>query len=119
MRFVVVNHRAPFSGSACSTCARPLASGYIRHVPTKQRYCDYECYRRRQYKLVSVTMPWLTSACTTPAADGFAPACRDAVEVIALMGAVSCWSCTTQMWVLLRSLAEATLSALDHKGGDR
>src|SRR5262245_27430620 len=104
MRFVVVNQRPPCSASACSACARPLTFGYIRHVPTQQRYCDYDCYC--QCQLATRSMPsWSTSWLDAPrASDGVALACRNAIEVIALMGAVSCWSYTTQMWALSRSL---------------
>jgi hypothetical protein len=38
MNFVLVNDGQPSHESACSACARPLRSGYVRHVPTREGY---------------------------------------------------------------------------------
>ena len=56
MNFVLVNDGQPSRESACGACAKPLRSGYVRHVPTRECYCDYECYQ--QYQLGAALMSW-------------------------------------------------------------
>jgi hypothetical protein len=120
MKFVVVNHAPPSQEAACSTCSQPLRSGYVRHVRTQRRYCDYDCYRKNQ--LMTLVMPWpMPDLAGTPATETVAAAARSAVDVIAVLGAVSCWSYTMQMWTLSRALTDAFLGANDlmmMEGGD-
>ena len=120
MKFVVVNHEPPSREAACSTCSRPLRSGYVRHVRTQRRYCDYDCYRRNE--LVTLMMQWsMPSSTGTQATESIALAARNAVEVLSVLGAVSCWSYTMQMWTLSRALTDAFLGANDlmmMEGGD-
>ena len=60
MNFVLVNDGQPSHESPCGACARPLRSGYVRHVATRECYCDYECYR--QHQLGAALMSWPFSA---------------------------------------------------------
>ena len=121
MKFVVVNHEPPARDVACSTCSQPLRSGYVRHVRTQRRYCDYDCYRRNQ--LPTLLMPWPMPALTgTQATHGVAAAARSAAEVMTVLAAVSCWSYTIQVWTVSRALTDAFLGAHDlmtTEGGDR
>lgn len=112
MKFVVVNHEPPSREAACSTCSRPLRSGYVRHAQTQRRYCDYDCYGRDE--LVRLLMPWSMPGRRVPAA-------RNMIEMLAMLSAVSCWSCTIQMWIFARALTGAYLDGRDlitTKGGD-
>jgi hypothetical protein len=101
LKFILVNRELPADGSACSACAKPLGSSYLRHVPTRRPYCDYECYQR--YRLIA--MPW------------FDPG---SMEAIMVWTAIASWSCMMQIGALSRSLTEA-LRAHDlllPEGGD-
>jgi hypothetical protein len=104
LKFMLVNRGLPADGSACSACAQPLGSSYLRHVPTRRPYCDYECYRR--YQLTAMAMPWSDPS---------------SIEAIAVWTAIASWSCMMQIGVLSRSLTEAFLRAHDlllPEGGD-
>lgn len=113
MNFVLVNDGSPSNDSACRTCARPLRSGYIRHVSTRERYCDHDCYRQHQLAAAVFSGP-------------FSPSCiaashRMAIEAIVMWNAIAYLSFTTHGWALSQSLIQGFLSA--HKlialeGGD-
>lgn len=112
MKFVVVNHEPPSREAACSTCSRPLQSGYIRHARTQRRYCDHDCYRRNE--LAALMMDWSMPGLTgTQATENIAAVASRAIEVLAVLAAVSCWSATMQMWTFSRALTEACLGAHD------
>lgn len=121
MKFVVVNHEPPSREAACSSCSRPLQSGYIRHARTQRRYCDHDCYRRNEFAALMMdwSMPGLTA---TQATESIAAVASRAIEVLAVLAAVSCWSATMQMWTFSRALTEACLGAQDptamEGGGD-
>jgi hypothetical protein len=121
MNFVLVNDGHPSHGSACGACAKPLRSGYVRHVPTRDCYCDYECYR--QHQLGVALMSWPFSQIWTVSTSKSVAASRQlAVEAIAMSGSIAYWSCTTHTWAVLRSLTQAFLSAhelMTLEGGDR
>lgn len=112
MKFVVVNHEPPLREAACSTCSRPLRSGYIRHARTQRRYCDHDCYRRNEFAALMMdwSMPGLTG---TQATENIAAVASRAIEVLAVLAAVSCWSATMQMWTFSRALTGACLGAHD------
>jgi hypothetical protein len=115
MKFVLVNDGR--TEPACGACARPLRSGYVRHVRTRECYCDHECYR--QHRLVAALRWWPTSE---PSSKSVAASQRLAVEAIAMSGSLAYWSCTTHTWEALRPLTEAFLSAYELmtlEGGDR
>lgn len=102
LRYMLVNQGRPRHGAACSACARPLGASYLRHVSTQQRYCDYDCYRRR----TATEMFWPYGS---------------SLEAITVLAAISTWSCMMQMGALSRSLTEAYLRAHDlltPEGGD-
>lgn len=112
MKFVLVNHEPPSCAATCSTCSRSLLSGYVRHVRTRRRYCDYDCYRRGE--LVTLLMRWSMPGRGEPAAGNM-------IEMLAVLGAVSCWSCTIQIWTFARALTGAYLDGCDlitTEGGD-
>ena len=112
MKFVVVNHEPPSREAACSTCAQRLQPGYIRHVRTQRRYCDHDCYRRNE--LATLMMEWSMPGLTgTRPTENIAAVAGRAIEVLAVLGAVSCWSSTIQMWTFSRALTEAFLGAHD------
>lgn len=121
MKFVVVNHEPPSREAACSSCSRPLQSGYIRHARTQRRYCDHDCYRRNEFAalIMDWSMPGLTA---TQATENIAAVASRAIEVLAVLATVSCWSATMQMWTFSRALTEACLGAHDptamEGGGD-
>jgi hypothetical protein len=119
MNFVLVNDGRP--ASACGACARPLRSGYVRQVRTRECYCDYECYR--QHQLGAALMWWpFSQLMTVPTSKSVAASQRLAVEAIAMSGAIAYWSCTTHTWAVLQSLTQAFLSAhelMTLEGGDR
>ena len=120
MKFVVVNHEPPSREAACSTCSQPLQSGYIRHARTQRRYCDHDCYRRNE--LATLMMEWSMPGLTgTRATENIATVASRVIEVLAVLGAVSCWSSTIQMWTFSRALTDACLGAHDlmaMEGGD-
>jgi hypothetical protein len=120
VKFVVVNHEPPSREAACSTCAQPLRSCYVRHARTQRRYCNYDCYRRSE--VVTPMMRWpMPGGTGTQAADNLAVAARNAIELFAILSAVSCWSSTIQMWTFARALTDAFLDARDlitMEGGD-
>lgn len=119
MKFVVVNHEPPLCSATCSTCSRSIRSGYVRHVRTQRRYCDYECYRRGE--LVTLLMQWSTAGRTEPAAGSVEAAARNMIEMFAVLGAISCWSCTIHAWTFARALTGAYLDGCDlitMEGGD-
>ena len=112
MKFVLVNHESPLCTARCSTCSRSILSGYVRHVRTQRHYCDYDCYRRGE--LMTLLMPWLT-----PGRSG--PAIGHMIEMLAVLSAVSCWSCTMLGWTFARALAGAYLDGrelITTEGGD-
>lgn len=114
MNFVLVNDGWPSHDSACRTCARPLSSGYIRHVPTGERYCDHDCYRKHQLAAALVSWSFAQPSCV-------AASHRMAIEAIAMSNAIAYWSYTTHVWALSRSLTQAFLSAhklITLEGGD-
>jgi hypothetical protein len=99
---MLVNHEAG-RGTACSACAKPLGSSYVRHVRTQQRYCNYDCYRR-QLTITETTWPY-----------------RSSLETTIVLAAISSWTCMMQMGALSRSLTESFLRAHDlltTEGGD-
>lgn len=96
LRFMLVNQGRPGEGSACNACAQPLGSNYLRHVPTRRPYCDYDCYRR--YRLSTMAMPWSDSS---------------SLEAITVFAAVASWGCMMQIGALSRALTEAFLRAHD------
>lgn len=112
MKFVVVNHDPPSREAACSTCSRPLQSGYIRHARTQRRYCDHDCYRRNEFAtlIMGWSMPGLAGAQAT---EHIAAVASRAIEVVAVLGAVWCWSSTMQMWTFSRAWTDACLGAHD------
>ena len=104
MRFMLVNQARPGHGSACSACAQPLGSSYVRHVPTQRRYCGYDCYRH--YQLTAMATAWTY---------------RSSLETIMVLAAISSWSWMMQMGAFSRSLTEAFLRVHDlltAEGGD-
>lgn len=120
MKFVLVNHEPPLCAATCSTCSRSLLSGYVRHVRTQRRYCGYDCYRRGE--LVTLLMPWSMPGSmpgrSEPAAGS---AVGNMIETLAVLSAVSCWSCTVQIWTFARALTGAYLDGCDlitTEGGD-
>ncbi len=99
---MLVNQEHPSHNSACSACAQPLGSSYVRHVSKQERYCDYDCYRQQT------------------AMDMLRP--RSPFEAIAVLTAMAGWSWMIQMSALSRSLAEVYLREyvlLTTEGGDR
>lgn len=119
MKFVVVNHEPPFRAATCSTCSRSIRSGYVRHARTQRRYCDYDCYRRGE--LVTLLMPWSMPGRTEPAARNVELAAGKMIETLAVLSAVSCWSCTIHAWTFARALTGAYLdgrSLITTEGGD-
>ncbi|MGY3550492.1 hypothetical protein ACVWZ4_005851 [Bradyrhizobium sp. USDA 4472] len=112
MKFVLVNHEPPSSAATCSTCSRLIQSGYVRHARTQLRYCDYDCYRRGE--LATLLTPWWM-----PGRKG--PAAWNMIEMLAVLSAVSCWSCTMLGWTFARALAGAYLDGrelITTEGGD-
>jgi hypothetical protein len=120
MKFVLVNHEPPSREAACSTCSQPLRSGYVRHARTQRRYCNYDCYRRSE--VVTLMMRWsVPSGTGMQAADNVVAAARNAIELFTVMGAISCWSSTIQMWSFARAWTGAFSDARDlipMEGGD-
>ena len=119
MKFVVVNHEPPSHAATCSTCARSLSSGYVRHVRTQRRYCDHDCYRRGE--LVTLLMPWSTPGRTGWATPHVEFAAGNMIEMVAVFSAVSCWSWTIHAWTFARALTGAYLDGRDlirMEGGD-
>lgn len=119
MKFVVVNHEPPSREAVCSTCSQRLRSGYIRHMRTQRRYCDYDCYHRNEF--ATLMMEWSMPSLTATQANNIAVAARNTGAVLAVLGAVSYWSSTLQMWTLSRALTNAFWGAHDLtmiEGGD-
>ena len=121
MNFVLVNDGQPSHESPCGACARPLRSGYVRRVATRECYCDYECYR--QHQLGAALMSWPFSGFrTVSTSKSVAASRRLAVEAIAMSSSMAYWSCTTHALAVLQSLTQAFLSAhelMTLEGGDR
>ncbi|MDA9441936.1 hypothetical protein XH98_23180 [Bradyrhizobium sp. CCBAU 51745] len=112
MNFVLVNHEPPPSAATCGTCSRSIRSGYVRHVRTQRHYCDYDCYRRGE--LMTLWMPW-----SMPGRS--ATATGNTIEMLVMLSAVSCWTCTMQFWTIARALTGAFLDGRDlitTEGGD-
>lgn len=104
LKFMLVNRGLPADGSACSACAQPLGSSYLRHVPTRRPYCDYECYQR--HRLTAMVMPWSDPG---------------SIAAITVWSTIVSLSCMMQIGALSRSLTEAFLRAHDlplQEGGD-
>ncbi|QIO33777.1 hypothetical protein [Bradyrhizobium sp. 1(2017)] len=119
MKFVVVNHEPPSHAVTCSTCSRSIQSGYVRHARTQHRYCDYDCYRRSE--VVTLLMQWPIPRRTEPAAGSAEVAAASMIETLAVLGAVSCWSTTIQIWSFARALTATYLDGRDLmklEGGD-
>ena len=117
MKFVVVNHEPPMCAATCSTCSRSIGSGYVRHMRTQQRYCDYDCYR--QGESTALLMQWPMPA--ELAAANIEAAARNMIDTLAVLSAVSCWSSTIQIWTFARALTGAYLNGRDlitTEGGD-
>lgn len=112
MKFVVVNHEPPSREAACNTCSRPLQSGYIRHARTQRRYGDHDCYSRNEFAALMMDW-WMPGLTGSQATENIATAAGRAIEVLAILGAVSCWSATMQMWTFSRALTGACLGAHD------
>ena len=89
MKFVVVNHEPFFCSATCSTCSRSLRSGYVRHVRTQRRYCDYDCYRRGEW--AALLMQWPVPGRTEPVV-GNVDVAGSTIEMLTILSAVSCWS---------------------------
>lgn len=101
---MLVNQECPRHGAACSACAQPLGSSYVRHVSKQERYCDYDCYRRYHQTAIDMLWPY-----------------RSSLEAITVLAAISGWSCMMHMGALSRSLTEAYLRTHDlltREGGD-
>jgi hypothetical protein len=120
MNLVLVNDGQPSQESTCGACAQPLRSGYVRHVATRECYCDYKCYR--QHEFAAALMSWPFSQLWTASTSKSVAASRQlAVEAIATSSSMAYWSCTTHTWAVLRSLTQAFLSAhqlMTSEGGD-
>lgn len=119
MKFVVVNHEPPSRAATCSTCSRSLGSGYVRHVRTQRRYCNYDCYRRGE--LATLLMQWSKPGRSELAAWNVEAAAGDMIQMLAVLGAISCWSCTIQTWSFATALTGAYLGGRDlltMEGGD-
>jgi hypothetical protein len=120
MNFMLVNDEPSSHESSCTTCARRLRPGYLRHVRSRARFCDHDCYRRHQLAAAFAQWPLFDFTAARPPSG--APASRRiAVEAIAMSSAVAYWSFTTQMWILSRSLTSTFLSAhelMTSRGGD-
>ncbi|MHB0767993.1 hypothetical protein [Bradyrhizobium sp. 5.13L] len=119
MKFIVVNHEPPLCAATCSTCSRSIRSGYVRHVRTQRRYCDYDCYRRGE--LVTLLMQWSVPGRSEPAFGNVEVAARNAIDMFAVLSAVFCWSCTIHAWTFARALTGAYLDGRDPitmEGGD-
>jgi hypothetical protein len=92
----------------------------VRHVRTRDHYCNYDCYRRHQLATALTAWP-LSHFVVAPAPNSVAASRRIAVEAIAMSSAIAYWSFTTQVWTLSQSLTRAFLSAhelMTLKGGD-
>jgi hypothetical protein len=99
---MLVNQEHPSHGAACSACARPLGSSYVRHVSKQERYCGYDCYSRQ----TATGMLWPYGS---------------SLEAITVLTAFASWSWMAQMGALSRSLGEAYLRGYDLltlEGGD-
>lgn len=119
MKFVVVNHEPPLHAATCSTCSRSLRSGYVRHARTQRRYCDHDCYRRGEFS--KLFMQWPVSGRTDPALVNVELAAGSMIEMLTVMSAVWCWSCTISAWTVARTLTGAYLDSRDlipMEGGD-
>ncbi|WP_158669663.1 hypothetical protein [Bradyrhizobium guangdongense] len=119
MKFVVVNHEPPLCAATCSTCSRSIRSGYVRHVRTQRRYCDYDCYRRGE--LVTLLMQWSAPGRNEPGTVGVDVAARNVIDMLAVLNAVFCWGCTINAWTFARALTGAYLAGRDPitmEGGD-
>lgn len=119
MKFVVVNHEPPSHAGTCSACSRSLRSGYVRHVRTQRRYCDYDCYRRGEF--VTLLMQWSTPGRIGPATANVELAAGNMIEMMAVFSAVACWSWTIHTWTFARALTGAYLDSRDLitlEGGD-
>ena len=120
MNFLVVNDEPPSHALACSGCNMPLRAGYIRHVPTQDRYCGYDCYRCHRFAVTLMTWPFQRlapafSRKSVPASE------LVAIQAMTLSTAMTCWSLMTQTWALSRSLTQTFLSAhklMTLEGGD-
>jgi hypothetical protein len=118
MKFVVVNHEPPLQAAICSTCSRSLRSGYVRHARTQRRYCDHDCYRRGEFS--TLLMQWPLPGRTEPVA-GNVELAAGLIEMLTVMSAVWCWSCTINVWTFTRALTGAYLDSRDlitMEGGD-
>lgn len=119
MKFVLVNHEPPLCAATCSTCSRSIRTGYVRHVRTQQRYCDYDCYRRGEF--ATFLMQWPMPGRTVLAAGNVEAAARSMIETLAVLSAVWWWSSTIQTWSFARALTGAYLDGRDlitTEGGD-
>ncbi|MDD1517004.1 MULTISPECIES: hypothetical protein [Bradyrhizobium] len=119
MKFVVVNHEPPLHAATCSTCSRPLRSGYVRHARMQRRYCDDNCYRRGEFS--TLFMQWPVPGRTEPALGNVELAAGSMIEILTVMSAVWCWSCTISAWTVARALTGACLDSCDlitMEGGD-
>ncbi|UWU65718.1 hypothetical protein [Bradyrhizobium sp. NC92] len=119
MKFVVVNHEPPLHAATCSTCSRPLRSGYVRHARMQRRYCDDNCYRRGEFS--TLFMQWPVPERTEPALGNVELAAGSMIEILTVMSAVWCWSCTISAWTVARALTGACLDSCDlitMEGGD-
>jgi hypothetical protein len=94
MNFVLVNDGQPSRKSGCGACAKLLRSGYVRHVPTRECYCDYECYRQCQLGVALMSWP-VSQLGTVSTSESVAASRRLAVEAIAMSSSMAYWSCTT------------------------
>jgi hypothetical protein len=109
MDFMLVNDEPSPQAATCSSCARRLSSGYVRHMSTRERYCDYACYRG--HHLAKALMPWpLFQPCSLPGANGLTAPGASEVEMIITSSAIVHWRLATQMWTLTQSLTRALLS---------
>lgn len=119
MKFVVVNHEPPLRVATCSTCSRSIRSSYVRHVRTQRCYCDYDCYRRGE--LATFLMQWPMPGYTKQGAGNVELAAGNMIETLAVLSAVSWWSCTIQFWTFASALTDACLDRRDlitMEGGD-
>lgn len=63
---------------------------------------------------MTLLMPWSMPGRSEPAGGNM-------IEMLAMLSAVSCWSCTIQMWTFARALTGAYLDGRDligREGGD-
>ncbi|WBL75374.1 hypothetical protein I3J27_20205 [Bradyrhizobium xenonodulans] len=70
---------------------------------------------------MTLLMQWSTPGRNEAAAGNVEVAARNMIEMLAVLSAVSCWSCTIHVWTFARALTSAYLDGRDlitMEGGD-